>query len=419
MTPEPSNSVGLQVRGLGKKFAKSLGQTLWYGLADTARDLLLCEPAEPSLREGEFWAVRDVSFELRPGEALAIVGVNGSGKSTLLKMLYGLIKPDAGEICLRGRVAALIELGAGFDPVLSGRENVFINAAMLGLERGEVEEMLPRIIEFSGLRDFMDTPVRYYSSGMRSRLAYSVASNLDPDIFIVDEVLAVGDTAFQRKCVRNMAAHVEKGGMLVLVSHAALHVQTICSQALVLEEGRVAFAGASFEALDYYYKKAAHPARSAVSQAVEEALVPTDGNSGEVRITETRVEAENGSGRIVSGDAVRFTAVIESPRDVEVSLFFSIWTRDLWQCVTVWGMNDLRALPVGRTELHSVVPSLPLVGGLYHLRCNLREGPAALPLATHGRNEAPTTFEVQDRSAREAVRAHAMQHLVNLEALWP
>jgi lipopolysaccharide transport system ATP-binding protein len=187
----------------------------------------------------EFWALRDVAFELQPGQVLGVVGRNGSGKSTLLQLVAGTLAPTAGEIVAHGRVAALLELGSGFNPEFSGRENVFLNGAILGLPHAEVRELLPAILAFADIDDFVDRPVKTYSSGMALRLAFAVATAVAPRILIVDEALAVGDEAFQRKCFARIEAIRDDGAVVLFVSHSPQQVLELCDTALLLDHGRV------------------------------------------------------------------------------------------------------------------------------------------------------------------------------------
>jgi len=184
-------------------------------------------------------ALRDVSFQLHDGDSVAIVGRNGAGKSTLLNLIAGLSEPDSGDIRVDGRVAALLDLGAGFHPDLTGRENLFVNAALLGLRRKEAERRYKSIVEFSGLGDFIDQPLRTYSSGMVVRLAFAVAVNVDPDILIIDEVLAVGDAKFQERCFAEIHRLKDSGTLFVCASHAAAALPRICKKGLWLEQGEL------------------------------------------------------------------------------------------------------------------------------------------------------------------------------------
>ncbi len=191
----------------------------------------------------EYVAIDDVSLHIKAGTTVGLLGANGSGKSTLLKLIGGILTPDVGTVRTRGRIAALLELGAGFHPDLSGRENVFLNAALLGLSRAETEERYDEIVRFSGIGDFIDNEVKFYSSGMYMRLAFAVAVHTDPDILLVDEVLAVGDEAFQRKCMDKIRSFQREGRTIILVSHSAGQISELCDSTFVLQEGAVAFEG--------------------------------------------------------------------------------------------------------------------------------------------------------------------------------
>jgi lipopolysaccharide transport system ATP-binding protein len=193
-----NSDIALVADGLSKKFCRSLKKSLWYGVSDLAAEFRGGKRDRRLLRPDEFWVVSNVSFDLRKGETLALIGPNGAGKSSLLRLLNGLIKPDLGSVAYRGKMQALIALGAGFNPILSGRENIYINAAVLGMPKAEVTRRFDEIIDFSGVEEFIDSPVKNYSSGMQVRLGFAVAAHLDPDILLVDEVLAVGDEGFRQ-----------------------------------------------------------------------------------------------------------------------------------------------------------------------------------------------------------------------------
>jgi lipopolysaccharide transport system ATP-binding protein len=244
---QPDGEVLVRVEGVSKKFCRSLKRSLWYGLCDMAAELSPFEQnsrtgsrkaEDGDLRDGEFYAVREVSFELRRGECLGLIGHNGAGKTTLLKMLNGLIRPDRGRIEISGRVGALIALGAGFNPVLTGRENIYINGAVLGLSRREIDEKIDDIIDFAEIREFIDMPVQSYSSGMAVRLGFSVASALRPDVLILDEVLAVGDVRFVVKCL-NRLRDIASDAAVVLVSHNMQTIAGFCTRVLMMRDGGV------------------------------------------------------------------------------------------------------------------------------------------------------------------------------------
>jgi len=263
-----SDEVLVRVDGVSKKFCRSLKRSLWYGVCDIAGELnpfarhgsrdtdykkysatgsaesgndqvAFSESPQvtsPPLRDGEFWAVNDVSFELRRGECLGLIGHNGAGKTTLLKMLNGLIKPDTGRIEMNGRVGALIALGAGFNPILTGRENIYIYGSVLGLDRREINSIIDEIIDFAEIREFIDMPVQSYSSGMAVRLGFAVASSLRPDILLLDEVLAVGDIGFVVKCL-NRLRDLASDSAVILVSHNMQSISGFCSRVVMLEKG--------------------------------------------------------------------------------------------------------------------------------------------------------------------------------------
>lgn len=201
----------------------------------------------------EFWALQDVSFEVKRGESLGIIGWNGSGKSTLLQLLAGVLRPTTGTIQIQGRVAALLELGSGFNPEYSGRENVFINGAILGVSRAEMENRFAQIAAFADIGDFIDQPVKIYSSGMFLRLAFAVAVNVDADILLIDEALAVGDVFFRQKCYRHLESLQARGVTIILVTHAMLDVEEMCQRALLLHRGAVAFQGAAADTVRQYF----------------------------------------------------------------------------------------------------------------------------------------------------------------------
>ena len=233
----------VKVDSVSKKFCRDFKRSLWYGINDLCREVLLpSHYCNGQLRKDEFWAVKDISFELKRGDCLGLIGRNGAGKSTLLKMLNGLIKPDKGRISISGRVGALIELGAGFNPILTGRENIFVNGAVLGMTSEEISKQLDDIVDFAELGEFIDMPVQNYSSGMKVRLGFAVAAQLDPDVLIIDEVLAVGDVGFRTKC-SDRIGKISKNAAIILVSHSMPEVARVASKALLMKSGNNIFYG--------------------------------------------------------------------------------------------------------------------------------------------------------------------------------
>ena len=225
------------VNDVSKKFGMSLKNALKYGLSDSARRLV-GKKSNDFLRSGEFWALEDINFSLDPGDALGILGVNGSGKTTLLRILNGTYRPDKGKVLIRGRIGALIAAGAGFSPMLSGRENIFISGTLLGMHPREIKKKFDEIVEFSELSEFIDMPVRNYSSGMSVRLGFAIAVLGNPDVLLVDEVLAVGDMRFQKKCFERIHAMKYLGTTIMLVSHAPSAIWSVCNKGMLIDVGR-------------------------------------------------------------------------------------------------------------------------------------------------------------------------------------
>ncbi len=248
------DEVLVKVEGVSKKFCKDLKTSLWYGVKDVFGNLKSTASDKVALRPKEFWALQDINFELKRGECLGLIGHNGAGKSTLLKILNGLINPDAGKVTIKGRVGALIELGAGFNPILTGRENIYNNAAVLGFTKKEIDTKLQDIIDFAELEEFIDMPVQNYSSGMKVRLGFAVAAQMEPDVLIIDEVLAVGDVGFRMKCLTRIG-QLLKNTAVIFVSHAMPQVSRIANSILLLKSGAVQFQGNSVsKGIEKYYE---------------------------------------------------------------------------------------------------------------------------------------------------------------------
>jgi homopolymeric O-antigen transport system ATP-binding protein len=243
----------IEFNGIWKKFAKGEKFDSLRDLIPSLAKSILRRDASSTLREKEFWALQDVSFKVPRGEAMAIIGPNGSGKSTALKLLSGILKAERGSLKVDGRLSTLIELGAGFHPDLSGRENVYLNGTILGMRKAEIDRKFDEIVEFSELKDFLDTPVKRYSSGMNARLGFAVAAHVDPEVLIIDEILSVGDYHFQQRCFDKMREFVNKGTSLVFVSHNMTAVSALCKSALLLRKGVPVFQGDVSTAIQRYH----------------------------------------------------------------------------------------------------------------------------------------------------------------------
>ena len=325
------------------------------------------------------WALKDVSFDVKHGEVVGIIGRNGAGKSTLLKILSRITKPTEGRARLYGRVGSLLEVGTGFHPELTGRENIYLNASILGMRRAEIDAKLDAIIDFSGVAEFIDTPVKRYSSGMQARLGFAVAAHVEPDVLLVDEVLSVGDALFRQRCVQRMRELVDGGTILLFVTHNLEQMQSFCSRAIVLNRGGIAFDGDTTSAVTRYIA------------ALEMADVPpADLSCGETAsITDVRVRTPSRPETVVV-DA-------REPLEFEVSFQLSRPVRRLSAEVDVRrevgallaNFNSIRdeetfgASP-GEGICTLSVPTLPLAGGRYLVRAVLRDADTSQVIADTG-----------------------------------
>jgi ABC-type polysaccharide/polyol phosphate transport system ATPase subunit len=317
-----------------------------------------------------FWPVRDLSLTINPGDSVGIIGPNGSGKSTLLKLITGILIPTGGELVVRGRVSSLLELGAGFNPDLTGRDNIFLNGSIYGLSRAEMNQRLDKIVAYAGLGDFIDTPVKHYSSGMYVRLGFAVAIHTDPDLLLVDEVLAVGDAVFQAKCMESIYRFRQAGGTLLLVSHDLNAIQSLCTRALWLEDGFAAADGNPTDVVMAYKQHIASQENGNPAQST-----PSDRQrwgTGEVQITQ--VEICDGDGRLhshfMTGDALLVRLHYTSRVRVEQPTFgIAIHHQN---GAHLFGPNtqfDGLEIPVveGDGVVTYRIPHLPLLEGHYNL----------------------------------------------------
>jgi lipopolysaccharide transport system ATP-binding protein len=275
---ENNNEVLVKVQNVSKKFSLNLKASLKYGALDIIKSTFGI-PIKKELRPTEFWAVHDVSFELRRGECIGLIGHNGAGKSTLLKVLNGLYAPDKGQITMKGKIGALIELGAGFNPILTGRENIYNNASILGFTKAEVDEKIQSIIDFSEIDKFIDSPIQNYSSGMKVRLGFAIASHLEPDILIIDEVLAVGDLGFVLKCFKKIDELLPKTAM-IFVSHSMPMVSRICNEIILMDHGKSEYQGSDIgKGVQLYYSKFSNNHENVVFDSGAFELISKDCNN--------------------------------------------------------------------------------------------------------------------------------------------
>ena len=258
-------------------------RTLW----DKTKDLATGKPIIQGDTLEEVWALNDVNFEIRRGEAVGIIGRNGAGKSTLLKVLSRITEPTTGRVTIKGRVASLLEVGTGFHPELTGRENVYLNGTILGMTRSEIKRKFDEIVAFAEVEKYLDTPVKRYSSGMYVRLAFSVAAHLEPEILVVDEVLAVGDASFQKKCLGKMGKVTQEGRTVLFVSHNMAAVQSLCELAYLLDHGQIVRSGVVGDVLAFYMQS--------ISETAAITLTDRTDRKGDSRVTLTSISIDNGT----------------------------------------------------------------------------------------------------------------------------
>ena len=361
------SDVLIRAEGVSKKFCRTLRRSLWYGVKDTFGDLTVVG-ARPELRRGEFWAVDDVSFEVRRGECLGLIGRNGAGKTTVLKMLNGLIKPDKGRIEMRGRIAALVALGAGFNPIFTGRENVYINGSVLGLSKKEIDRKFDEIVDFAEVSDFIDTPVQSYSSGMQVRLGFAVATALQPDILLIDEVLAVGDVRFRWKCLERIKRLRESGVSLILVSHHSADLMRTCTKGLVLEAGKRTFDGSIEEAVLGYE----HPSRPGTSRMQTRG----NGTTSPVHILAINYLVDGSPATTMrSGDALDVVIEVESLERIDQArIVLGLFHSEFGALFAVSSFASLGWISIneGINLVTVSLGQLPIQAGSYHVDAHVR-----------------------------------------------
>lgn len=338
------------------------------------------------------WALDGVSFEVEKGETLGLIGPNGAGKTTILKLLARVTRPTSGHIAVRGRISALIELGAGFHPDLTGRENVYLNAAILGLRRKEIEEKFDSIVEFAGLGRFIDMPVKRYSSGMYVRLGFSVAAHVDPDVLLIDEVLAVGDYMFKDRCVQRIKRFREAGKTMVIVSHNKEMIQKLCNKAVLLHKGRVIYQGDTQKALDLYHTDFAGEMLRA-----ERGGARGTGSDREMEIIRVELLDDNGELRnsFVTAEPMIIRIHFRANAAVADPVFYSRVCR---------GYEELHGTNTSRFDIHGeFAPGDVGVAEVRYDSVNILNGTYSINVGIKRDHFSPVTYDQRDRAAEFAV----------------
>lgn len=356
-----SDDLLVKVEGVSKKFCRSLKRSLWYGVQDVTSEMFGRKGQHDELRKNEFWAVNDVSFELRRGECLGLIGPNGAGKSTLLKMLNGLVKPDTGRISMRGRIGALIELGAGFNPILTARENVYVNGSVLGFTKKEIDRKFEAIVDFAEIEEFIDTPVQNFSSGMKVRLGFAVAAQMEPDVLLIDEVLAVGDSGFRSKCYGALSK-MQRDTAILFVSHQIQHVSRLATNTVVLDRGELIYLGAAPEGINCYHR-----------------LFQLEGGSrsgsGELRVVGLLLNGNEGDVSLTYGQSLNLQVTIKASSSIPSAVlnfsFLDSAENIVAECNNFVVKKPLEFFDGQQYKLEVQIPNLWLNPGVYALSCIL------------------------------------------------
>jgi lipopolysaccharide transport system ATP-binding protein len=382
------SEVAIRCRGLGKRYRigrreryRALRDTLTellYAPFRRARALFRGPGGQERAGERNIWALRELSFEVRRGEVVGIIGLNGAGKSTLLKILSRITGPTEGSVEIRGRVGSLLEVGTGFHPELTGRENIYLNGAILGMRKAEIDRQFDAIVAFSEIDKFLDTPVKRYSSGMFVRLAFAVAVHLEPEVLIVDEVLAVGDAQFQKRCFEKIREIGRSGRTILLVSHNMYAIRSICQRVLVLERGRLVEEGETARTVDKYLARINR--EQSDGQVIEtESFI----------VNEVKIESANGL-LIKTFDPVEIKVRFTAKTDIlDPGLYVGVLTLE-HQRITGLDFKDFRTVPPVRAgqqcELGFSLDSLPILPGAYQLELHLKD------MASYKIEFVPQTF---------------------------
>lgn len=371
--------VVLSVQGVSKKFCRDLKRSLFYGVQDIASDLTGLRTKSDKLREKEFWALDNVSFELKRGEALGLVGKNGSGKSTLLRIIAGLIKPNLGRVEITGRVAPLIALGAGFNPILTGRENIYANMAILGLSKQEIDERFDDVVEFAEIGDAIDAPVQTYSSGMAARLGFACAIHTEPDILLIDEVLSVGDAKFRCKCTRKLSELRQRGSSFIFVSHNSMAIMSVSNVAIYLLMGKLIASGTPDLIIKQYEEDLFLNGKTSSFGSM---LIPAKSKeqSSGVDIISLSFKAPTGITlkSLKSGEPTQFCVGLKAHyrfQNIGIRILIKEMGGEDMPVLFLNSLFDERYFEIteGEHEIHLQMPYLCLNPGIYNMSVNVRQ----------------------------------------------
>jgi lipopolysaccharide transport system ATP-binding protein len=381
VAPQPKDeAVVISVEQVSKKFCRDLKRSLLYGVQDIVTELTGQERQGSVLRPKEFWALKDISFQLKRGEAVGLVGSNGAGKSTLLRIISGLIHPDQGIVKVRGRIAPLIALGAGFNPILTGRENIYANMSILGLSTREIDRRFDEVVDFAEIWDALDAPVQTYSSGMAARLGFACAVYIEPDILLIDEVLAVGDVKFKMKCHRRLAKLREKGTAFILVSHNSHSVLNICDTSLYLRRGKLIAGGITEDVVRQYEEDLCLSGSDRATGKLVLPVKPPHESAGlDIRSVYFTDQQGNLLETLTCGEPAHLhveCVACEAIQNANLGLIIKSFSGENEQMLYLTSASDSELLKIapGKATLQMQLPYCGLIPGVYGAKIYIRSG---------------------------------------------
>lgn len=399
----------IKVDNLHKKFTTNLRRSMAHGFIDATKAVLGINRHSETLRPGEFWALNDISFELKRGEILGIIGVNGAGKSTLLRVLNGILPPDAGRVEIHGGIGGLIALGAGFHPLLTGRENIYLNGTILGMPKAEITKNLESIIEFADIGQFIDAPVSTYSSGMYARIAFSIAIHCVPDILLIDEVLSVGDYSFQNKCLRKISELRQSARGVIFVGHNMDMIETICDRAILLHERKILAQGNPLDVIARYRSLSREIELSADRREFEKKFGEKEASGLTTKwVTHLGCGITTEAGapvtKIMKGEDIHIYFEFESNVNInkpQVGVGFSHPAIYPWNVAYDSNISNktiqIPSMNKGKKyRLHTVFKNPNLVPGVYRLNIMIRDG-ETLEVYHHLDNDKKSEFTIDTK----------------------
>lgn len=380
------SDIVVSVENISKKFCRNLKRSLLYGVQDIACELLGKNRNSDTLRQEEFWALQNISFQLKAGQALGLVGANGAGKSTLLRLISGLVKPDTGNIKVRGKIAPLIALGAGFNPILTGRENIYVNMSILGLSTQEITQKLQDVIDFAEIGDAIDAPVQTYSSGMSARLGFACAIYIEPDVLLIDEVLAVGDIKFRMKCYQKLAQLRQQGTAFILVAHNPHVVLNVCESSLYLAKSKLVTSGNTIDVIRWYEDDLGMVNIDDTSDIMYLPLKPKSDSMG-VDIVSLCFKDNQGKvlSTLTSSQPANLAITCQAYRQIEdanIGVLITALSGQQERVLYITSASDDEYLQIvpGQVEIQMQMPYCCLLPGYYHAKIYIKQGIQSLDI---------------------------------------